>query len=98
MSTHLSAALLGLAVLHIGVIMKLGGSFALHLIAIMAIGGFAIGARRLERRWMMLEAGGLPREAFARRCRRELLRFWVIGVMTACLWIPAALLYRALLG
>lgn len=98
MSTHLAVALLAITLLHIGVIARSGGSAALHLAAIFVIGGFAVGARRLERRWILLDAGGQPRRALAPRFRRDLLCLWGLGLATAFLWIPAAALYRALLG
>ena len=59
-SSHLAAALVVFCLAQIFIVAKMGGSLALHLGIIVAIGGYAVAARGLERRWQMLDASGLP--------------------------------------
>lgn len=98
MSTHLAAALVVFCVLQILIVAKMGGSLLLHLGVIIAIGGFAVAARGLERRWEMLDQSGLPRHGLALRFRRDLLQLWSATLISALLWIPVSVIFRALFG
>ncbi|WP_336967734.1 hypothetical protein [Sphingobium aromaticiconvertens] len=97
-SSHLAAALVTFALLQIFIIAKTGGSLVLHLGIIIAIGGFAMAARALEHRWVMLDQGGLPTAGLALRFRRDLIQLWGASIFGALLWIPVAIIYRALFG
>lgn len=97
-SSHLAAALVIFALLQIFIIAKTGGSLILHLGIIVAIGGFGMAARALEHRWAMLERGGLPTAGLALRFRRDLIQLWGVSIFGAILWIPVAIIYRALFG
>jgi hypothetical protein len=97
-SSHLAAALVTFALLQIFIIAKMGGSLVLHLGIIVAIGGFAMAARALEHRWMVLDQGGLPEAGLALRFRRDLIQLWGTSIFGAMLWIPVAIIYRALFG
>lgn len=97
-STHLAAALVTFCVLQILIVAKMGGSLALHLGIIVAIGGFAVAARGLERRWHLLEQGGLSESGLALRFRRDLLQLWGASLVGALLWIPVAIIYRFFFG
>ncbi|MDO7835976.1 hypothetical protein Q4610_13060 [Sphingobium sp. HBC34] len=97
-STHLAAALVIFCLLQIGIVAKTGGSLVLHLGIIVAIGGYAIAARGLERRWQMLEQGGLSESGLALRFRRDIAQLWVASLVGAFLWIPVAIIYRFLFG
>lgn len=98
MSTHLAAALVLFSLLQIGIVAKMGGSLVLHLGIIVAIGGYALAARGLERRWTLLEQGGLAQSGLALRFRRDVLQLWAASVVGALLWIPVAIIYRFLFG
>lgn len=98
MSTHLAAALVVFCVLQIFIVAKMGGSLLLHLGIIIAIGGFAVAARGLERRWEMLDRSGLSTHGLAVRFRRDLVQLWSASVIGGLLWIPVAIIFRALFG
>jgi hypothetical protein len=97
-SSHLAAALVTFALLQIFIIAKMGGSLVLHLGIIVAIGGFAMAARGLEHRWMMLERSDLPTAGLALRFRRDVFQLWGASILGALLWIPVAIIYRTLFG
>lgn len=97
-STHLAAALVAFCLLQIFIVAKMGGSLVLHLGIIVAIGGYAIAARGLERRWHMLEQGGFSHSGLALRFRRDLLQLWSASLLGALLWIPVAIIFRFLFG
>ncbi len=97
-SSHLAAALVVFCLLQIFIVAKMGGSLVLHLGIIIAIGGYALAARGLERRWHMLEQGGLSQHGLALRFRRDLLQLWGASLIGALLWIPVAIIYRFLFG
>lgn len=97
-STHLAAALVIFCLLQIFIVAKMGGSLALHLGIIVAIGGYAVAARGLERRWRLLEQGGLSEGGLALRFRRDLLQLWGASLVGALLWIPVAIIFRFLFG
>ena len=98
MSTHLAAALVVFCLLQIVIVAKMGGSLLLHLGIIVAIGGFAVAARGLERRWEMLDQSGLPAQGLAVRFRRDLLQLWSASIVGGLLWIPVSVIFRALFG
>lgn len=98
MSTHLAAALVMFCLLQIFIVAKMGGSLLLHLGIIIAIGGFAVAARGLERRWDMLDQSGLSHHGLAVRFRRDLLQLWVASIGGGLLWIPVEIIFRALFG
>lgn len=97
-STHLALALVAFCVLQILIVAKIGGSLVLHLCIIVAIGGFAVAARGLERRWAMLDQSGLSQQGLALRFRRDVLQIWGASLFGALLWIPVAIIFRALFG
>lgn len=97
-SSHLAAALVVFCLAQIFIVAKMGGSLLLHIGIIFAIGGFGIAARALERRWEMLEQGGLSEESLGLRFRVDLLQLWTAAIVGALLWIPVAIIYRALFG
>ncbi|WP_420143887.1 hypothetical protein [Sphingobium sp.] len=97
-SSHLAAALVTFCLLQIAIVAKSGGSLILHLGVIIAIGGYAVAARGLERRWQMLEQGGLPESGLALRFRRDLAQLWAASIFGALLWIPVAIIYRFFFG
>jgi len=97
-SSHLAAALVTFCLLQIFIVARMGGSLLLHLGVIVAIGGFAVAARALERRWHMLEQGGLPRGGLDLRYRRDLLQLWGASLVGAFMWIPVAIIFNALFG
>lgn len=98
MSSHLAGALICFCLLQIFIVAKMGGSLILHFGIIFAIGGFALAARGLERRWQMLETSGLSERGLARRFRRDLIPLWAVAVGGAFLWVPVAMLLNALVG
>lgn len=97
-SSHLAAALVVFCLSQIFIVAKMGGSLILHLGIIVAIGGFAVAARGLERRWQMLDLSGLPRNGLDTRFRRDLLQIWGVSILGALLWAPVAIIYRFLFG
>lgn len=97
-STHLAAALVTFCLLQIFIVAKMGGSLVLHLGIIVAIAGFAVAARGLERHWQMLESSDLSRNGLALRFRRDLLQLWAASLVGAMLWIPVAIIFRFLFG
>lgn len=97
-STHLAAALVIFCLAQIFIVARMGGSLVLHLGIIVAIGGYAIAARGLERRWHMLEQGGLSQDGLALRFRRDLVQLWSASLLGALLWIPVAIIFRFLFG
>lgn len=97
-SSHLAAALVLFCLLQIAIVAKAGGSLILHLGVIIAIGGYAVAARGLERRWQMLERGGLPEGGLALRFRRDIIQLWAASLLGALLWIPVAIIFRFLFG
>lgn len=97
-SSHLAAALVVFCLMQIGIVAKMGGSLILHLGIILAIGGFGVAARGLERRWEMLEQGGLSESSLATRFRVDLVQLWTAAIVGALLWIPVAVIFRALFG
>lgn len=97
-SSHLAAALVVFCLLQIFIVAKMGGSLALHLGIIVAIGGYAVAARGLERRWQMLEQAGLSQGGLSLRFRRDVLQLWVASLVGGLLWIPVAIIFRFLFG
>ncbi|MFB0873794.1 MULTISPECIES: hypothetical protein [unclassified Sphingobium] len=97
-STHLAAALVVFCLAQIGIVAKMGGSLVLHLGIIVAIGGYAIAARGLERRWRMLERGTLSASSLATRYRVDVAQIWAASIVGALLWIPVGIIYRFLFG
>ncbi len=97
-SSHLAAALVVFCLAQIFIVAKMGGSLALHLGIIVAIGGYAVAARGLERRWQMLDASGFSHSGLALRFRRDLVQLWGACVIGALLWIPVAIIFRFLFG
>ena len=97
-SSQLAAALVTFALLQIFVVARMGGSLILHLGIIVAIGGFALAARTLEHRWSMLDGGTLSHSGLALRFRRDMLTLWSASLLGPMLWIPVALVMRALFG
>ena len=97
-SSHLAAALVVFCLAQIGIVAKRGGSLVLHLGVIIAIGGYAVAARGLEHRWQMLEQGGLSQGGLALRFRRDVAQLWAASIVGALLWIPVAIIYRFLFG
>lgn len=95
-SSHLAAALVTFALLQIFVVAKMGGSLFLHLGIIIAIGGFAIAARALERRWKMLAHSGLPAGGLATRFRVDLLQLWGATLVAPFLWMPVGVVTNAI--
>lgn len=98
MSTQLAAALVTFALLQIFIVAKMGGSLVLHLGIIVAIGLFAVAARALERRWVILGRSGLSQSGLSLRFRRNLLQLWTSSILGALLWIPVAVIFRFLFG
>ena len=98
MSTHLAAALVTFCLLQIFIVAKMGGSLVLHLGIIVAIGAFAMSARRLERRWEMLDASGLSLRGLDVRFRRDAAQLWALSIAGGFLWIPIAVIFRFLFG
>ncbi|MEJ7927554.1 hypothetical protein WG908_12395 [Sphingobium sp. AN641] len=98
MSSHLAAALMCFALLQILIVVGTGGSLPFHLGVIVAIGGFAIAAGALERRWILLEAGDAPDDRLSLRFRRDVRQLWAASILGACLWFPVSLFFRFLLG
>lgn len=97
-STHLALALILFCVMQIFIVIQMGGSPILHLGIILAIGGFASRARGLERRWVLLDRSGQSREDLTVRFRRDVLELWCVSLFGALLWIPVAIVFRALSG
>lgn len=97
-SSHLAAALVTFCLLQIFIVARMGGSLVLHLGIIVAIGGFAVAARGLERRWTMLERSDLSATGLALRFRRDLFQLWTASAFGALLWIPVAVIFRFLFG
>lgn len=97
-STHLAAALVVFCLAQIGIVAKMGGSLVLHLGIIIAIGGYAIAARGLEHRWQMLERGALSESSLATRYRVDVFQIWAASIVGALLWIPVGIIYRFLFG
>lgn len=98
MSTHLAAALVVFCLLQIFIVARMGGSLLLHLGIIVAIGGFAVAARGLERRWELLDGSGLSSHGLETRFRRDLVQLWSASIIGGLLWIPVAIIFRALFG
>ena len=98
MSSHLAAALVTFCLLQILVIARMGGSFLLHLGVMVAIGGFAVAARGLERRWETLDRSGLSDHGLALRFRRDVAQLWAVSIGSAFLWIPVAIITHFLFG
>lgn len=95
-STHLALALMLFCLLQILVVARMGGSLILHLCVIIATGGFAIAARNLERRWDLRDRSGLARAELELRYRRDICLLWGVSLFGALLWVPVAILLRAL--
>ena len=98
MSTHLAFALVVFCLLQIFIVARMGGSLVLHLGIIVAIGGFGVAARRLERRWELLDGGGLSDDGLSLRYRRDVAQLWLTSIASGLLWIPVAVIFRALFG
>lgn len=98
LSGHLAVALVVFALLQIFVVAWMGGSLILHFGIIAAIGGFALLARALERRWQMLDESGLPAAGLATRYRMDLIQLWAASLLAPMLWIPVAIVMNALFG
>ena len=97
-SSHLAAALVVFCLSQIFIVARMGGSLLLHLGVIVAIGGFALAARTLERRWQLLDGSGLAHRDLDPRFRRDVLYIWSVSILGALLWIPVAIIYRFFLG
>ncbi|MET0372052.1 MAG: hypothetical protein ABW039_11840 [Sphingobium sp.] len=97
-STHLAAALVIFCLLQIFIVAKMGGSLLFHLGIIIAIGGYGIAARGLERRWEMLEQSSLSDQGLALRFRMDLVQLWAAAIIGALLWIPVGIIFRKLFG
>jgi len=98
MSSHLASALVAFCLLQIGIVARMGGSLVLHLAIIVAIGGFAVAARRIERRWEMLDQSGLSGYGLDLRFRRDVAQVWLTSIGCSLLWIPLAIIFRFLFG
>ncbi|AMK16734.1 MULTISPECIES: hypothetical protein [Sphingobium] len=98
MSSHLATALVACCLLQIGIVAKLGGSLVLHLAIIIAIAGFAIAARGLERRWELFDESGLSGAGLDLRFRRDVVQLWLTSIASSLLWIPVAIIFRFLFG
>jgi len=98
MSSHLAAALVAFCLLQIAIVARFGGSLILHLALIVAVGGFAMAARKVERRWEILEASGLSRAGLDLRFRRDVAQVWLTSLLSSLLWIPVAIIFRFLFG
>lgn len=98
MSTHLAASLVTFCLLQIVIIARMSGSFLLHLGVMVAIGGFAVAARGLERRWETLDRSGLSDHGLALRFRRDVAQLWAVSIGSAFLWIPVAIITHFLFG
>lgn len=98
MSSHLASALICFCLLQIFIVAKMGGSLILHLGIIFAIGGFAIAARALERRWQMLDRSGLSDPGLVLRFRRDLIQLWMVAIGGGFMWLPVTILFNALFG
>lgn len=97
-SRHLAGALLMFALLQIGVVCRMGGSLALHLGIIMAIGGFAYAGHALERRWADLDRAALSQADLSTRYRIDLLQLWSVSLLGPLLWAPVAIVTAAIFG
>lgn len=98
MSSHLAVALVSFALLQIFVVARMGGSLLLHLGIIITIGLFALAARALERRWVMLSGSGLSDSGLATRFRVDLLQLWSTCLLGPVLWIPVSVVTGFLFG
>ncbi|ANI78072.1 MULTISPECIES: hypothetical protein [Sphingobium] len=98
MSSHLATALVVFCLLQIGIVARMGGSLLLHLALIVAIGGFGVAARRLERRWEILDDSGLSSAGLDLRFRRDVAQVWLASIASSLLWIPVAIIFRFLFG
>lgn len=98
MSSHLAYALVVFAILQIFVVAMTGGSLLLHLGIIIAIAGFALAARQLERRWQALEQSAVPAPVLATRFRGDLLQLWAASLLSPLCWFPVAIVWRAIAG
>ncbi|WP_449474688.1 hypothetical protein [Sphingobium chungangianum] len=98
MSSHLAIALVVFCLLQIGIVARMGGSLVLHLALIIAIGGFAMVARDMERRWELLDESGLSMSGLDLRFRRDVAQVWLTSIASSLLWIPVAIIFRFLFG
>lgn len=98
MSSHLALALVAFCLLQIGIVARMGGSLVLHLTLIIAIGGFAVMARGVERRWEILDESGLSMTGLDVRFRRDVAQVWLTSIISSLLWIPVAIIFRFLFG
>lgn len=98
MSSHLALALVAFCLLQIGIVARMGGSLVLHLTLIIAIGGFAVMARGVERRWEILDESGLSMAGLDVRFRRDVAQVWLTSIISSLLWIPVAIIFRFLFG
>lgn len=98
MSSHLALALVAFCLLQIAIVARMGGSLILHLALVIAIGGFAMAARGLERRWEMLDESGLSGAGLDLRFRRDIAQVWLASIASSLLWIPVAIIFRFLFG
>lgn len=97
-STHLASALVVFCLLQIFVVAKLGGSLLMHIGIIVAIGGFGVAARVLERRWEWRERGDLSQESLRHRFRVDVAQLWIAVIVGALMWIPVGIISHALFG
>lgn len=98
MSSHLAIALVVFCLLQIGIVARMGGSLVLHLALIIAIGGFAMVARDMERRWELLDESGLSMSGLDLRFRRDVAQVWLTSIASSLLWIPVAIIFHFLFG
>ncbi|AUW59813.1 hypothetical protein C1T17_18745 [Sphingobium sp. SCG-1] len=96
MSSHVAAALVLFAVLQIAVVAKTGGSLLMHFGIFLAIGGFSIAARGLERRWSYLGRQNIGADRLKAQFQADLLPLWSASLVAPFLWIPVAVAGRLL--
>lgn len=91
MSTHLAVALLSFALLQIIIVTSLGSPAVFHLGIIIATGGFAVGARRMECRWAAPECSSVSNDGRTQRFARHLRYLWSTTIFVPLLWLPLGL-------
>jgi hypothetical protein len=87
-SNHIAFGLVTFAMLQIFIVASHGGSLIANLAIILVIAASIPGAHTLERRWELLNGGGLPSAGLATRYRRDVLTIWMVDLLVPFLWIP----------